>query len=188
MFMPEELLLPSMPGVRLAICALGNVSAPCRRRDRERDAVRCLVGHIFGTGAEYCHNADGSPYIAGSDKFISVSHSREHAVLAVSDTPGLGVDIEQMRLSQLRHVSERFLGRNELPMFADDRHLLWAWCAKEAVYKAAGKPGLSGPEIELATPLCDEACVGNRRFALSTVFGYSGCIGCIVVGLEVTNS
>ena len=174
-FMPERLPLPLMPDVRLAVCRIESGPRGSRRR-REQAAVNRLLDFFFPDGAVYAHRSDGSPYIEDCDSFVSVSHSAGYAAMVLSPSAGIGVDIEEMRPAQLRRVAERFLSERERRLFTSDSTLLWAWCAKEAVYKSAAMPGLGGPEIELDTPFCNEARVGDSRFRLATLFTAGYCM------------
>ena len=104
------------------------------RRQREKAAVGRLIVRLAGPTAEIGHNANGSPYIVGSEWYISVSHSRNFAALAWSDEPGIGIDIEEPRQSQLERVASKFLSDDELPRWTG--RLLEAWTIKEAAFKA----------------------------------------------------
>lgn len=170
--------LVGIDGVRLAICRIDRSNDSIKRRLRETQAVERLLGYFGFNPADYAHRPGGSPYIAGNGLYISVSHSLDYAAMVVGDCPAMGVDIEQSRPQQLRRVAARFLGDPERVRFTSDDHLLWAWAAKEAVYKAAGVPGLSGPEIELDMPMGHEARVGAKTYTLSTLFSVDYC--CVV--------
>lgn len=103
-------------------------------RRAEQNAVRRLVEAAFGPDARLEHHSDGAPYVAGSDRFISVSHSRTLAVLAVAPFP-VGVDIEEPR-PQLQRIAGRFLSAEEQQHYRTLPELLTAWTLKEAAYKA----------------------------------------------------
>jgi len=111
------------------------------RREREVEAVRCLLRHRFGTDITMEHDAAGAPLdIAGCH--ISVSHSRRLAVIAVDAERKIGVDAEEYR-PKLRTVASRYLSPYELSRVSTDADYLMLWTAKEAIYKLAGIPGLS---------------------------------------------
>lgn len=113
------------------------------RRQAESAAVRTLVDAVIGPDKAIVHNADGAPAIDGSERAISISHSRDYACIAVGDSKThIGIDIEQQR-QQLRRVAPRVLSSEEIEVYAvSDAMLLRAWTMKEALYKAALTPGL----------------------------------------------
>jgi phosphopantetheinyl transferase len=132
------------------------------RRHDEKQAVLSLVHALFGELATIGHEGDGSPFIipnqacldpdvervlAGRAPFISISHSRTHAALAVAPYR-VGIDLESYR-SALQHVAHRFLSPEEQAVYSvSHESLLFAWTAKEALYKAAGIP-----RIDFATQI-----------------------------------
>lgn len=116
------------------------------RRSRERDAVMRLVRHAFGPDAVLTHDPDGAPRIEGLEgEWFSISHSADNCILAVTRKGRIGVDTETAR-AQLVRVAPRFLAPCEA-VSLDIGYLLRMWTAKEAVYKAAGMPGLGLDEI-----------------------------------------
>ena len=131
-----------------------------------REAVAQLITKHIGPEARLLHDPDGAPLLAGSDLHISISHSRHFAALMTDPTRRCGVDIEEARPEQLLKVRSKFLTDRELPLWADD--LLTAWTIKEAVYKAAGTPGLALGAIDISRPGVATLPDG-RRFALQSV-------------------
>lgn len=121
------------------------------RRDRETAAVNALIGVVLGGDAVLSHDVYGAPFIAGSDVPISISHSKAFAAIGVAE-PGMvfGIDVEAER-AQLKRVAPRVLSKKEQAYYcASLRRMLEAWTMKEAVYKAAGIPGLEfASEIQL---------------------------------------
>lgn len=112
------------------------------RRQLERATVLSIVRRVFGIKVSIDHDPDGSPVIKGREGFISISHSRQHAVVAFNPSCRIGVDTETWR-DQLTRVTDKFLSAAEREVYADNDLLLRAWTIKEAVYKAAGIAGLS---------------------------------------------
>lgn len=127
-----------------------------RRREAEGQAVADILARddFMHTVSRLCdrrlsgsvlvdHDRCGRP-VASDDSgelpvYLSVSHSRQLAVLAVSGQP-VGVDAEEMR-PQLLRVESRFAAEGEvdglLPFVVDRLSaLLLIWTAKEAVFKA----------------------------------------------------
>lgn len=131
-----------------------------------RNDVARLVREKLGENVRVLHEADGSPILAGSSLKVSISHSAHFVALAVHPTERIGIDIEEPRLEQLRRVIAKFLSERELPLW--DERLLAAWTCKEAVFKAAGVPGLGFGRIDL-TEEGFATIPDGRRFALQTI-------------------
>ena len=133
------------------------------RREAERRTIATITGTVL-PGAAIGHRADGSPVLQGIDAQISISHSRRYAALAIwPGGPRFGIDIEQWRPT-LRRVIPKFLSDDETAEWsADDALLLRAWTLKEALYKAAGIPG-----VDFARQVCLPASVSD---ATATVVG-----------------
>lgn len=138
-------------------------------RDAERSAALLLVRREFGPEAIIEHTEHGAPVVTGGDEsapHISISHTSRQCVLAVGSSP-LGVDAESPR-PQLARVKEKFLSTFEMTRLSpkelsDPTTLLPFWTAKEAVYKAAGTPGLGLSEIVVTG---DTATARGRTFRL----------------------
>lgn len=121
--------------VTLYSVALDDVGGTLSRRDVEQHAVQRLVAAAFGPAAHLAHCPDGAPFITDMpDTYISVSHSRKMAALAVAAQP-VGVDIEEPRPALLR-VAARFLSPAQQRYYSGMDDLLKAWTLKEAAYKA----------------------------------------------------
>ncbi|MCH5222288.1 MAG: 4'-phosphopantetheinyl transferase superfamily protein [Muribaculaceae bacterium] len=146
------------------------------RREREEIAIARLVKEAFGDKAERIHSSSGAPVISiggkiTADKSVSISHSRQHAVLAVAPSNTLiGVDIEEDR-EQLRRVAPRILSEEELAFYSSiPQGFLKAWTLKEALYKAARN--VIGTELDFAKhiqlPLAgnDEAIVSHNNITI----------------------
>lgn len=108
-------------------------------REGERVAVESMVKELFGEAPLY-HKKNGAPFIARSEKHISISHGAGFAVLAVSDMP-IGVDIEAPRV-QLERIRYKFMRDDDVA-----ETLLHAWTAKEAAFKAGGVDGVTVHDI-----------------------------------------
>ncbi|MCC8036627.1 MAG: 4'-phosphopantetheinyl transferase superfamily protein [Bacteroidales bacterium] len=112
------------------------------RREIEIEARNSLIKEAFGHDAQLLHDEHGSPSIQGFPGYISISHSRQAVALAIAHHP-IGIDIEEARNEQLERVRERFATPADSPTLS----LLQQWTAKEAVFKAAGTPGLPLTDI-----------------------------------------
>lgn len=86
-------------------------------------------------------DAAGKPFIDGG--YISISHSEDMVLLAVSDTP-VGVDIELEREVHPK-VAQRMFSSKEL---ASGYPIMQLWVRKEAMLKKLGT-GLKGAENEI---------------------------------------
>lgn len=100
-------------------------------RRAEQEAVARILTAEFPDVPTGRHPS-GLPWIEGA--YISIAHSRDTAVVAVSDSP-VGIDIEYPR-AQLARVATRFLSPAEQKACTTPAQLLSAWTAKEAAYKA----------------------------------------------------
>lgn len=130
-----------------------------------RRAVPALIESLCGPGVRVVHDPEGAPQLIGSPLFVSISHSRNYAAVMTSTNCRCGVDIEEPRMEQLERVKEKFMSAAEIAAGVEP---LTAWTAKEAVFKAAGTPGLGMSQIDLlAIPGCAVTPDG-RRFALHT--------------------
>lgn len=92
----------------------------------------------------------GRPFIKDSDWQVSISHSFPFAVACLSKKPHTGIDLEK-KGRNIQTIAPRFLNPIELAEWQDDELMLTlAWSAKESIYKAWQKPGLSlQKEIQL---------------------------------------
>ncbi|RXI23837.1 MAG: hypothetical protein C7K11_03960 [Candidatus Amulumruptor caecigallinarius] len=89
----------------------------------------------------------------GFPHFISISHSRDEAVLAVSGSRPVGVDVETWR-EALVSTAGKWLTPAQLEHMHEPLDYLKAWTAKEAIYKLMPEqpPGL----MEVALPYLGE--------------------------------
>lgn len=95
-------------------------------------------------------NNRNRPYFTDSDWHISLTHSYPYVAAACSRKKRVGIDVEKPGRN-IEKIAPRFLCAAELAKWKDSSNLLTlAWSAKESIYKAVGKPGLSfQQEIEL---------------------------------------
>lgn len=124
-----------------------------------------LARIVAGDRAAVGHSDDGAPYLTGYDGYISVSHSRLMAFMALHRSLRIGIDAELPR-GQLMKVAERFLAPDERLLWRSQSALLRAWTIKEAVYKAAGVAGLGVGRHTSAPPFPDAwsaVCRDSRR-------------------------
>lgn len=133
------------------------------KRESEINAENALLQHIFGKDIELKHTDEGKPYIENKNTdengvFLSISHSRTHLAVAVSKKE-IGVDIENIS-DRLQRVKDKYLSKKEQKgMTMTLENLCKCWCAKEAIFKTAGKKaGYLGEEIEIFTDEIGENC------------------------------
>ncbi|MDE6859121.1 MAG: 4'-phosphopantetheinyl transferase superfamily protein [Duncaniella sp.] len=137
------------------------------RRAREEESKLTLLREAFGDTTELSHDRFGAPYLCSHPgTHISLSHSTDTCVLAVSDTP-IGVDIENWR-PQLSRVAKKFLTPDELERLeslAEESHktsfLLKMWTAKEATFKASQQSDLVLSEISVSADMAQAEANGT---------------------------
>lgn len=164
--------------VRAAASLTADETARARqfRFDRDRDRyvrgrgfVRRMLGRIrgqdpatlvFGTGAQ------GKPFLQGDDLAFNLSHSRDLAVLAVSQAEPVGLDLEFIdRAADIEGLSRTCLTDPEaavlagLALSARRERFFAFWTAKEARMKLTGE-GMSLPPRQIALDLRDGLPVG----------------------------
>jgi 4'-phosphopantetheinyl transferase len=145
----------------------------------------------FETGAH------GKPRLKGGGPLFSISHSVDRLLVAVSDGPDVGVDVEMRRTSRDFDAAARFVfGAEDLEAIdplEDDvrvRAILRVWTAKEAALKAIGA-GLQRPmrDVALGEALATigieawepgVALVGDRAIALHDISAADD-IACLAV-------
>jgi phosphopantetheinyl transferase len=96
-------------------------------------------------------NDRNRPFLQYSDWHISLTHSYPFVAAACSRKKRVGIDVEKPGRN-IEKIAPRFLCAAELEKWKDTSNLLTlAWSAKESIYKAVGKPGLSfQKEIEIS--------------------------------------
>ena len=113
------------------------------KRKAEWLAIRALLKQMIGPDFLISYTKAGKPLISHSDyKHISISHSREFAVVLIHQQLAVGIDIES-RNRNYASVKKRFLSEAELAVVNDDPMLQCLyWCAKEAIFKLVEEEGL----------------------------------------------
>lgn len=110
-------------------------------------AVRALLREMLLMGGisdkqlaqvgEITHNEVGKPMLKGYH--ISISHTRGFAVLILSKTRPVAVDIEYFS-DRVKRIASKFLRKDERANDLDS--LLVHWCGKETVYKLFSEDNL----------------------------------------------
>lgn len=108
-------------------------------RRAERLAWRRVLRRL-SPDAEVEYNASGAPLLKNSPyTHISVSHCRDCVAVALSCAP-CGVDVE-LRERNFERVAERYISSAERALCSEAWWLAAVWCAKECLYKMAGREG-----------------------------------------------
>ena len=131
-------------------------------RGREYLAWRAIVRRELGRETRIAYNAAGAPVLVGSPLHISVSHTAGRVAVAIADRP-CAVDIERAD-RRFDRVLARYLSPAEQQLSEHPRFAAAAWCAKEALYKYAGRPGcdlLRDLRIEAVHVEVDEPFAGR---------------------------
>lgn len=110
------------------------------RRRREFLTWRALVRRELGRNTRIAYNEIGAPVLPGGEACVAVSHC-DGRVAVVLSSRRCTVDIEPEGRDFLR-VVDRYMTASERALSADPRWPGFAWCAKEALYKYAGRRGL----------------------------------------------
>ena len=108
---------------------LGMYKSETRRR--EVLAVRLLLSSLFGVDVALYHDADGRPLLDNGFN-ISISHTKDFAVVLVSRSRCVSVDTEYLNPRVLR-ITDKFLRADEKAENLLETML--HWCAKETIYK-----------------------------------------------------
>ncbi len=108
-------------------------------------SIRHLMAEAGYVDHDLYYDAIGKPHLKDG-KHISITHSNHFTGIIVSDTEGVGIDIEKQRDKILR-IAHKFTPIEEHRTIANTdalvRKLTVVWGAKESLYKIAAEPGLS---------------------------------------------
>lgn len=116
----------------------GKIEAGLPRRQAEKEAVARILSTEY-PGVATGRHPSGLPWLEGA--YISIAHSHDIAVVAVSDSP-IGIDLEYPR-PRLSDIVSRILTPAEQQHYSTPAQHLAAWTSKEAAYKAIHS--LQGP-------------------------------------------
>lgn len=139
-----------------------------RDEDKQRFAVGCALAKLVVAGktgtvanavtldrrCAECGETHGKPAVVGTDLELSVSHSGDVVMVAVTAGAACGVDVE--RLDGRRDsaaLGRLVLAESERASVLTEREFLRVWTRKEAVTKATGD-GLRVPfsEVVVSAP------------------------------------
>lgn len=131
--------------------------APQRRR--EFLAWRAVVRRELGRGVTISYREDGAPQV-DCGVHIGVSHSRNLVAVVFGEAP-CAVDTEPLGRN-FNRVRRRYMTPAESALSDDPRMAAAVWCAKEALYKLAGRP---------ATDFLNDIAVTAVDFGAGTMRG-----------------
>ena len=130
-----------------------------RRFVAARAQLRALLGHHLGRDPRslvFLLNEFGKPRLADHPGVhFSLSHSQDRALLAVSDGPEIGADLEMMRAVDHLDLARRYFHPDEvgaIERHRDPRQAFFRiWTLKEAGGALRTIPG--GPGSEVVAPI-----------------------------------
>lgn len=108
-------------------------------------AVRLLIKEIIGDNVQLLHQDNGKPYLS-SGMNISISHTRGFAVIIVSHSKQVSVDIEYFS-NRIERIRSKFMRDDENA--SSQVKLLMHWCAKETMYKLFPEDDLTFNKMQL---------------------------------------
>lgn len=108
-------------------------------------AVRLLIKEIIGDNVQLLHQDNGKPYLS-SGMNISISHTRGFAVIIVSHSKQVSVDIEYFS-NRIERIRSKFMRDDEDA--SSQVKLLMHWCAKETMYKLFPEDNLTFNKMQL---------------------------------------
>lgn len=108
-------------------------------------AVSLLIKEIIGDNVQLLHQDNGKPYLS-SGMNISISHTRGFAVIIVSHSKQVSVDIEYFS-NRIERIRSKFMRDGENA--SSQVKLLMHWCAKETMYKLFPEDNLTFNKMQL---------------------------------------
>ena len=152
-----------------------------------RQILAEYVGSSSPRDLQFAYNASGKPELSGGfenyDIRFNLSHSRDHALLAVARGLRLGIDIEYVEAGfATDQVAEHFFSSKErttlrtLPPSHRLSAFFCCWTRKEAYIKALGQ-GLSLPldsfdvDFETSVPAAMVNSDGSGSISRWTIYG-----------------
>lgn len=154
--------------VRLYIC---KCTKDTQHEYGERLAHYALA-NAFGTDATLLKDERGKPYVHIDSVHVSISHSSERCIVAVSNSE-VGVDIEHKNgeCERLLKIAERYFTPDEIEYVKESpcENFYRIWCAKESYMKYTGQ-GFSRPMPSFSVLKSDKC------FSHFDIDGYAVCV------------
>lgn len=106
-----------------------------KKRQLEWLSTRVVLQILTNDNKTVKHTSQGQPYLSDNSYQISISHSKDYAVVLLHKHKRVGVDIEN-RSNRVLRIEDRFISEDEY-IDPNNRtvHLILHWCAKETLYK-----------------------------------------------------
>lgn len=133
------------------------------RRRREFLTWRAVVRRELGDDVPIAYDETGAPVVPGREVHIGVSHCPGRVAVCISEAP-CAVDVEP-ESRDFSRAAPRYMSPSEQALSGDPLLPAAVWCAKEALYKYARRPGLD---------LLHDLRVEAVDFAAGTVAGRIG--------------
>lgn len=129
----ELLSMLSMKNQKIAHQYLSNIKS--HKRALEWLSSRLLLQLLTNDDKTIDHTSQGQPFLIDKSYQISISHSKDYAVVLLHKNKKVGVDIEN-HSHRILKIEKRFVSEDEY-IDPNNRtlHLILHWCAKETLYK-----------------------------------------------------
>jgi 4'-phosphopantetheinyl transferase len=150
-----------------------------RRYLRSHAALRAILANHTDARLDFAVSGTGKPFLPGAPHVkFNLSHSREMALVAVTQEVEVGVDVEWIRpMPDYRDIAERFFPPSESAEVRDEADFFRRWTRLEAVVKACG------------TGIYGIAVVPDGEWTieeLAAATGYSAALAAPRAGMRVT--
>ena len=139
------------------------------QKKAQHAAAGLLLFHHFGHINDLEYNEYGKPYLADRSAYISISHSQQWVVLAVSSTE-IGADIQVVSPIRPGVLRRCFTDEEREYIGKDSKRFTQLWTRREAYAKFTGR-GLTAPLSQFIPDI--PYCEGEHQNAFYTVFGDS---------------
>lgn len=106
------------------------------RRRKEWLTVRILLRELMGTEVKIRYKESGKPYLIGSDKYISITHTIGYVGIRLGNRP-VAIDMEY-KSKRVINLIPRFVSEAEMRYIDPKDQITSAlviWSAKESLYK-----------------------------------------------------
>jgi len=104
------------------------------KRKREWIVARILITELLKQRVLIKYTNYGKPYIDNNSSKISISHSKNHVAVIISNKFSPGIDIEHIA-DRVQKVKHKFLQTQELEWCNNNELMTLCWSAKEAIFK-----------------------------------------------------
>jgi len=127
------------------------------KRKVEWLASRLMLKQLIGADFKISYSETGKPILRHNKyKQLSISHSRNFAVIFVHESRDIGIDIESLTRNY-KSIEKRYLSDAELLQVNQNPILQCLyWCAKEAIFKLVPDQGVEFREQILVSPFNPE--------------------------------